>query len=294
MKNKTLTHERNKWGVVFILPALAFFLLFGLFPLFYTFFVSLCKYDFLTLKFTGAENYLSLLQDGQFINSLRVTLIYVGGVTVPIWFLSLVLALLLNAKIRFQGFYRTAFFVPVVMSLVGVSIIWTQLFHPHGLTNQFVQWITRYPLTADWTTNELLALPGLIIVNIWKMVGYYGVLYLAGLQGIPPEYYEAASIDGATGWKRFWHVTWPLLFPTTVFIMIISIINAFSAFVTVFMMTGGGPAEATRVLALLIYQFAFQYSKMGTAAAISLYVFIAILILTFVQLRISRSYEKIY
>jgi len=126
------------------------------------------------------------------------------------------------------------------------------------------------------------------------MVGYYGILYLAGLQGIPAEYYEAASMDGATGWERFWKVTWPLLFPTTVFIMIISIINAFSAFVTVFMMTGGGPAEATRVLALLIYQFAFQYSKMGTAAAISLYVFVAILILTFIQLRISRSYEKTY
>jgi ABC-type sugar transport system permease subunit len=294
MKGKTLSATRNRWGVIFILPALVFFAVFGFFPFLYTFGVSLCKYDLISLKFVGMDNYLSLLEDDQFLNSLKITLYYVAGVTIPIWFLALGLALLLNTRIKFMGFYRTAYFIPVVMSLVGVSVIWTQLVHPYGLINQAIQWFTGHSLAVDWTADESLALPGLILVNLWKMIGYYGVLYLAGLQGIPPEYHEAACIDGASGWKRFRHITWPLLIPTTVFIMIISIINAFSAFVTIFMMTGGGPAEATRVLALFIYQNAFQYSKMGTAASVSFYAFLIILILTFIQLRLSRSSEKIY
>jgi len=294
MKKRSLIAVRNRWGLLFILPALTFFAGFGLFPFAYTFIVSLCKYDLVSMKFVGLENYRSLLEDAQFFNAMKITLFYVAGVTVPIWFLALGLALLLNAKIRFLGLYRTAYFIPVVMSLVGVSVIWTQLFHPYGLTNQVLEWFTGHALAVDWTTDELLALPGLIVVNLWKMIGYYGILYLAGLQSIPLKYYEAASIDGACGWRRFRHITWPLLTPTTVFIMIISVINAFSAFVTIYMMTGGGPAEATRVLALFIYELAFQYSKMGTAAAVSFYAFVIILVLTFIQLRMSRSYEKIY
>lgn len=294
MKRKALSANKNRWGVIFILPAVAFFAIFGFFPFLYTFFVSLCNYDLISMKFTGMENYISLLEDAQFLNSLKITLLYVAGVTIPIWFLSLGLALLLNMRIKLLGFYRTAYYIPVVMSLVGVSVIWTQLFHPYGLVNQVIEWFTGHSLAVDWDTDKSLALPGLILVNLWKMIGYYGVLYLAGLQSIPPKYYEAASIDGASGWKRFRHITWPLLVPTTVFIMIISIINAFSAFVTIYMMTGGGPAEATRVLALFIYQFAFQYSKMGIASAVSFYAFVIILILTVIQLRMSRSYEKIY
>lgn len=294
MQRKGLYYRKKKWGMIFISPAVLFFSIFGLIPLLYTFFVSLCKYDLINIEFVGIENYLSLLQDAQFINSVKVTLIYVAGVTIPVWFLSLGLALLLNSKIKYRGGYRTVYFIPVVMSLVGVSVIWIQLYHPYGLINQFINFVTGISLTTDWTTNNYLALPGLIIVNLWKMVGYYAVLYLAGLQNIPLEYYEAARIDGASWWKSFRYITWPMLMPITVFVMIISIINAFSAFVTVVMMTGGGPAEATRVLAFFIYQSAFNYSKMGQAATISIYALLFILILTYTNLRMSRSYEKIY
>jgi multiple sugar transport system permease protein len=294
MHEKSLSCDRKKWGVIFVLPAVAFFSIFGLIPLVYTFIVSFCDYDLINIKFIGLANYTSLITDSQFLNSLKVTLIYVAGVTVPVWFLSLALALLLNSKIKFKGIYRTTYFIPVVMSLVGVSVIWIQLFHPYGLINQVIELVTRHRFAEDWTANKYLALPALIIVNLWKMMGYYGVLYLAGLQNIPGEYYEAALIDGATWWKSFKHITWPMLMPTTVFVMIMSIINAFSAFVTAIMMTGGGPGEASRVMALLIYQFAFEYSKMGKAASISIYVLGFILALTFLNLRASRAYEKIY
>lgn len=291
-----LIEQRKKIvGVTFILPALVFFGIFGAFSLIYTVYVSFCKYDLVNpMRFVGLTNYLRLLKSDQFHNSLKVTLFYVGGATVPLWALSLVLALFLNSKIRFRGLYRTVYFVPTIMSLVVVSVIWKQLFHPYGVTNQLIEFITRQSLRRDWTLSSDLALPGLISVNLWKMLGYYAVLYLAGLQSIPPEYYEAARIDGSTPWKSFRYITLPLLMPTTTFVMIISIINAFSAFVTIFMMTGGGPADATRVLALFIYQSAFLYVKMGQAATISVFALLIILSITLIQLKSAWRGERIW
>jgi len=289
--------ERKKriTGIIFILPALIFFGIFGAFSLIYTIYVSLCKYDLVNpMRFVGLTNYLNLLRNNQFADSLKVTLMYVGGVTIPLWFLSLALALLLNSKIKLTGFYRMLYFVPSIMSLVVVSVIWKQLYHPYGVINQLIQLITRQPLGKDWTLSADLALPGLVLVNLWKMWGYYAVLYLSGLQSIPSEYYEAAKIDGATSWKSFRYITLPLIMPTATFVIIISVINAFSAFVTIYMMTGGGPGDATRVLALFIYQSAFLYTKMGQAATLSIFALLIIFAITLIQLKFARGAERVW
>lgn len=278
------------WGLAFLVPALLFFGAFSIYPMLYSFYISLFKYDLLSPKvYIGLENYRSLIGDPLFLNSLKVTLIYVFGASVPVWFLSLGLALLLNGGLRAKGLFRTLFFIPVVMSLVVVSMIWKQLYQPYGPVNQFLNTLLHTQIQADWTANKDLALPGLILVNIWKNLGYFMVIYLAGLQAIPLTVYEAARIDGAGAWAQFRYMTLPLLKPTTAFVMIVSIINAFNAFATIFVMTKGGPGDSTRVLSLLLYETAFDFLKMGRAAAISVVIFAIILVLTLLQLKLTKA-----
>lgn len=278
------------WGLAFLVPALLFFGAFSIYPMLYSFYISLFQYDLLSPKvYIGLENYRSLIGDPLFLNSLKVTLIYVFGASVPVWFLSLGLALLLNGGLRAKGLFRTLFFIPVVMSLVVVSMIWKQLYQPYGPVNQFLNTLLHTQIQADWTANKDLALPGLILVNIWKNLGYFMVIYLAGLQAIPLTVYEAARIDGAGAWAQFRYMTLPLLKPTTAFVMIVSIINAFNAFATIFVMTKGGPGDSTRVLSLLLYETAFDFLKMGRAAAISVVIFAIILVLTLLQLKLTKA-----
>ncbi|MCL4424580.1 MAG: sugar ABC transporter permease, partial [Firmicutes bacterium] len=160
---------------------------------------------------------------------------------------------------------------------------------PYGPVNQFLNTLLHTQIQADWTANKDLALPGLILVNIWKNLGYFMVIYLAGLQAIPLTVYEAARIDGAGAWAQFRYMTLPLLKPTTAFVMIVSIINAFNAFATIFVMTKGGPGDSTRVLSLLLYETAFDFLKMGRAAAISVVIFAIILVLTLLQLKLTKA-----
>jgi ABC-type sugar transport system permease subunit len=202
--------------------------------------------------------------------------------------LSLILGMLLNQNIRFRTFFRTVFFSPVVMPLVILAVIWTLLYHPYGpinsvllapFTNQVIPWLNS-------TQHALLAV---IILAVWRAAGYYAIIFLAGLQNIPTEYYEAARLDGAGTWTLFRHITWPLLKPTTLFVVVISIINALRHFDAIWVMTGGGPGDATRVLSVLIYETGWVFLKMGRAAAMSIVLFIFVFIFTVVQLRLFRS-----
>jgi multiple sugar transport system permease protein len=276
-------------GILFILPALAYFAVFAFWPMVNAFWLSLHNYDLLSdLVFVGFRNYERLLNNQTFRTSVGVTILYAFGVSVPIWVLSMGLALLLNQNIRFRSFFRTVFFTPIVMPLVVLAVIWTLFYHPFGPINAvFVEPFTGQ--TIPWLQSNQHALLAVIIMAVWRATGYYGVIFLAGLQNIPTEYYEAARLDGASGGQVFRFITWPLLRPTTVFVVVVSIINALRHFDAIWIMTGGGPGNATRVLSVLIYETGLIFFEMGRASAMSVILFIFALGFTIAQLRLFRS-----
>jgi multiple sugar transport system permease protein len=276
-------------GMLFILPALAYFAFFAFWPMLNAFYLSLHEYDLLSpKKWVGLAQYQSLLQDRTFLGSLKTTVIYTFGVSVPIWILSMILALLLNQNIRFRTFFRAVFFSPIVMPLVVLAVIWTLLFHPFGPINSVI--LSPFvKQTIPWLNSNQYALLAVIIMAIWRATGYYGVIFLAGLQNIPNEYYEAARMDGAGSLSLFRFITWPLLRPTTVFVVVISIINTLRHFDAIWIMTGGGPGDATRVLSVLIYETGWIFFEMGRASAMSVILFLLVLGFTVIQLRLFRS-----
>lgn len=301
--DKTLTHSRSRggWhglpyhrrlsviGFLLVLPALLYFTAFAFYPMLNAFWLSLHDYDLLSPpRWVGLRNYEALIGSQPFINSLKTTAIYAFGISVPIWVLSLVLAMILNQNIRFRTFFRTVFFAPIVMPLVVLAVIWTLLYHPFGPINSVIM----APLlnqTFPWLNSSQYALAAVIILAIWRATGYYAVIYLAGLQSIPNEFYEAARLDGAGTWGLFRHITFPLLRPTTLFVVVVSIINALRHFDVIWIMTGGGPGDATRVLSVLIYETGWGFLRMGRASAMSVVLFSIALLFTVIQLRLLRT-----
>jgi multiple sugar transport system permease protein len=288
-----LTYRRRLalTGFLFVVPALLYFTVFAFYPMANAFYLSLHDYDLLSPpRWVGVRQYEFLFSNPGFLNSLRTTAIYAFGVSVPIWVLSMALALLLNQNIRFRTFFRTVFFAPIIMPLVVLAVIWTLLYHPFGPINSVVlaPFIER---SIPWLNSNQHALLAVIILAVWRAAGYYAVIFLAGLQGIPNEYYEAAKLDGADGWALFRFITWPLLRPTTLFVVVISIINALRHFDVIWIMTGGGPGSATQVLSILIYQTGWVFLRMGRASAMSVILFVVALAFTVFQLRLFRTRE---
>lgn len=276
------------WGVLFVLPALAFFIGFRLYPMLRAFEISFQQHDLLTPgKFVGFANYRYALTDQQTLNSFVVTIRFVILQTIPIVLLSLVLALLLNEVRHYRRVYEIAFYSPVIMTMVVASLIWLTLYYPRSLLDQIVEPFA--PRGLPWLTNSYFAMFSVIAVDIWKSTGYYMVIFLAGLLAIPVEYYEAAKLDGAGYMHRFRYVTWPLLKPQTLFVIVILLIRTLQSFDSFYILTGGGPGDATRVLAIQIYQRAFQFFQMGRASAMSILLFFVLIILTLMQMRILRS-----
>ncbi len=290
----TMTAKREIWGALFIFPAMVWMVVFSIYPMLNAFYLSLTRYDLLRPpEFIGFDNYAALFSDERFWLVFRNTFAYAFGRGIPLVLLALLIALILSRPFPFCDFYRTLYFTPVVLSGVVVSIVWALLYSPTGLVNQIVGVFTN-GAPIYWMTQAETAPLAIIIMAVWQSTGFYMIVFIAGLQGIPAEFYEAAAIDGATGWQRFRHITVPLLQPATLFVTVICLINGFQAFTYQFVMTNGGPSDATNVLSLLIYSTGLQYLKMGLAAAMSLVLFAAILLLTLVQLRISRSEEVSY
>lgn len=294
------TASRSRWhwpyhrrlgfiGFLFILPAMLYFTAFAFYPMANAFWLSLHDYDLLSPpRWAGLRNYEFLMNSTPFMNSLRTTAIYAFGISVPIWIISLVLALILNQNIRFRTFFRTVFFAPIVMPLVVLAVIWTLLYHPFGPINSVVM-APLFNQTIPWLNSNQHALLAVVILAIWRAAGYYGVIFLAGLQSIPNEFYEAARLDGAGSWSLFRFITFPLLRPTTLFVVVVSIINALRHFDVIWIMTGGGPGDATRVLSVLIYETGWGFLRMGRASAMSVVLFSIALIFTVVQLRLLRT-----
>jgi multiple sugar transport system permease protein len=278
-------------AAAFLTPTLAHLLLFTAFPVLFSLYMSFHEWNAISApRFAGADNYGKLLRDPQFIQSFWNTLYFTAGTVVPRTALALGLALLINAKIRGQAFYRSAYFLPALTPLIAISQIWLWIFEPSvGLVNGYLRALGI--VGPPWLSSTEWAMPAVIIMTIWSSVGYYMVIYLAGLQGIPGEIYEAARIDGAGGWRAFRAITLPLLGPTTFFVVVISVIASAQAFGQIYVLTQGGPAGATTVLAWYLYQTAFQYLESGYASAIAWVMFLIIFGLTLVQWLFARRDE---
>ena len=265
------------------------FAAFTLLPVAVALYLSFTNYDVFTrLDWIGLRNYQDVFDDPLFWEALKNTAAYTAG-SIPISMaIGLGLALLLNQKLRGVGVYRTVYYVPVVTSMVAVAMIWIQLFDPlYGVLSNALERI-GLP-TINWLGDPNLALPSIIAVSVWKVIGWNMLIYLAGLQGIPDHLTEAAAIDGASAWQAFWKITLPLLQPTSVFILVTSVIGAFQVFDQVYVMTGGGPAGATTTLVQQIYNAAFKAFDMGYAAAMSFVLFGIILVVSLCSLRAVRG-----
>lgn len=282
--------RRNLTPYSFLLPSLIIIGLFWFLPIFASFALSLTKWRGIgPIRFAGLANYAKIFQTDEFWVALKNTTYY-SFVTVPIGLvLALGSALVLNQQLRGRNFFRGVFFFPVIISMVVVALIWSWMFNKdYGIVNTFLTGL-GLSATPDWLASPKTALPVIMVMSIWKGFGYGMVIYLAGLQGIPDMYYEAAEIDGASRWKKFWHITLPLLNPTTLFVMVIAFIGSFQVFDQVYIMTEGGPGYSTTVMVNYIYHEAFRRFHMGQACAIAYVLFAIILVLTIIQIRFFRK-----
>lgn len=283
------------WAYAFLGPAFFFLFVLILFPILFAFWISLHDWSLIPRDFPliGLKNYIEAAGDSLTVKSLRNTLVYTVGAVPVSMALSLILALIMNQdKLPFRTGFRTAYFIPVITSWVAVSFVWVWMFEPRfGLVNSF---LGLFGITGiKWLASPFWALPAIMIVAIWKGLGYNMVIFLAGLQGIPRELHEAAKIDGANRWQGFWHITFPLLNPTIVFITVTAVIGSLQVFTPAVIMTtvqgeAGGPINSTRVMVYHIYSTAFRYNRLGYGAALAFLLFALILVITLVQLRLTQ------
>lgn len=294
---KSASHKLKRKNTMiawsFIAPNFIGFLIFTLVPVVFSLILAFMKWDsFSTPEFVGMQNFTRMLSDDTFWISLKNTFLYTIGVVPLTLICSLGLAILLNQKIRGVKFFRTAFFFPYVTSLVAIAVVWSMLFHPTmGPINQFLRMVIENP--PGWLSSSDWALTAIIIVSVWRGMGYYMILYLAGLQGISKELYEAAAMDGANKWKQFIHITVPALRPTTFFVTIMLVINCFKIFDLVQVMTDGGPGRATNVLVYQVYSEAFVKFNFGYASAIAMVLFVIVLVITVIQFKWNQIREKV-
>lgn len=273
-------------------PSLAGMFVFLLLPVASSFVLSFSSWDLIgEIQWIGLDNYTKALADPAVLGALRNTLTFILGYLPATVGIALGLALLLNRRIRGRVVFRAIYFVPVVTSWVAVSLIWKWLLNPqYGLVNVALGWIgIKGP---GWLFDPQWAMTGVILTSIWKDIGFVTVIYLAGLQDIPEHLYEAAALDGVTPWQRFWHITFPMLMPTTFFVTTISLISSFQVFDQVWVMTQGGPAGATSVMVELIYKNAFSYYQMGYASAISWVLFALIFAVTIAQNLLQKRVDR--
>lgn len=279
-------------GYLFLLPSMIPFLLFVAGPLVAAVGLTFFRYDILTPpEFAGLENFRHFASDPRLARIYVNTLIYVLGTVTLETVIALLLAVATNRKLPgvLRYIFRTAYFFPVLTSLAAVSIVWAYLYHTNfGVINYYIQELGGPQIR--WLTSSTWALPALIGLGVWKGLGFSYIIFIAGLQNIPRHLYEAASLDGAGHVSTFFNITLPMLSPTLFFAVVISLINGFQIFDSPYIMTQGGPGDATRTVAMYIQEQGFRFFDMGYAATISLSLFGVILILTLIQFRVGRSW----
>jgi len=278
------TGDRSAYG--FILPYVIFFLAFAAYPLTFSIILVFHRWNIVSpMEWIGLKNFARLLDDPLFFTSLKNTLVFLG-IHIPLQIVvALLFALLLNARIRGRGFFRALYFLPVVVSGVVVTILWQQLYsYDYGVLNSILRVFDLGPI--PWIADPRIAMPAIAVMATWKNVGIYIVLFLAGLQTIPHDLYEAASVDGATPTRQFFSITLPMLNPTVVVIIVLSTIGGFSLFIEPYVLTGGGPMQSTLSGMLYIYNQGFYFSHMGYAATLGIVYAIIILLVVLVQRKV--------
>lgn len=286
-----LRKRENIWGYLFILPNFIGFALFTIVPVITAFVLSLTNYDIISqFEFVGIKNYLNLFADRRFLQALQNT-IYFSVLTVPVGIvLAFLVAVLLNKKIRGVKIIRTLVFVPVITSTVAVSLVWGMLYEDNsGLLNIMLNAVGLK--SVGWLTDPKVAMISIAIMSIWKNLGYNMTIYLAGLQGVPEELYEAATIDGANGFQKMIRITVPMLHPTTYFITLTSLIGSLQVFDQVSIMTQGGPVNSTTTIAMYLYNFGFKFFKMGYACAAAYVLFILVFVVSVIQNHFSKKLD---
>lgn len=287
----TLQRRMTIAGYIFLLPNIIGFLVFTALPVLGAVVLSFYKWDVLTpAKFVGLANYERLFtRDPIFRKALLNTLYYVILTVPPVLIVGLGLAMLVNQKLKGVGIFRAIYFMPVVGLLVAEGLLWQWLYEADfGLINGLLRSVGLQPV--PWLGSTKWAMPAVAIMSVWRVAGYYMVIFLAGLQSIPPELYEAASIDGANRWRQFRHITLPLLTPVIFLALVIAVINSFQVFTSAWVLTQGGPYYATTTILLHLYNQGFGQFKMGYASAMAMVLFAIVFVVTVLQSRMQKEW----
>jgi multiple sugar transport system permease protein len=274
-----LVNQQNFAGLIFILPALIGTLIFIVIPVFCSFGLSFTKWDLLNpIELVGLENYKTLFHDALFYKILLNTVVFALSTSILGVIIPLVLANILNSKIRGSEFFKTAYFLPFITPMVVIGIVWGWIFDPNiGLLNNLLH------LHINWLYDSKFAMPALIMVSVWKLIGYNMIIFLSALSAVSQSLFEASKIDGANAFQTFKNVTVPVLSPTIFFVVIVTAISSFQVFDLIYLMTQGGPFDSTNVLVYAIYKNAFEYFNVGYSCSIAYVLFVIILILTLIQ-----------
>lgn len=274
-----LSNSQTSAAWIFVFPALLGMLIFIIIPIFFSFGLSFARWDLLNpIQFVGLDNYKEIFTEPLFGKILLNTVVFAlatsfFGVIIP-----LILAAIMNSKIRGADFFKTAYFLPFITPMIVIGIVWEWIFDPNiGLLNKVLQ------VHINWLYDQHWAMPALILVSVWKLIGYNMIIFLSGFSGISNSMFEAAKIDGANPVETFFYVTIPLLSPTIFFVVIITAVSSFQIFDLIYLMTQGGPLDSTNVLVYAIYKNAFEYFNAGKASAIAYVLFVIILVLTLLQ-----------
>lgn len=294
-----MERRRARWGWAFVLPALAFFGLFSFYPIFNAFYTSLFKQKLLSLappEYIGLGNYAYLLHSPTFWNSVRATAIFTACTFVLLVGVSLLLAAFIVSRKRVQKTLQMVFFSPAVVSSVVAAAVWLLIFDPRGLGNQVVNGIMQTPgVDHKWLASATMLQLSTVLVYFWKYVGYFTIIFIAGLASIPATLHEAARIDGAGSWQSFWKVSFPLLKPTIVLVSVMAMIQCLRTFSTQYVFyQAGAPRGPIDVIAFGIYNTAIRDHQIGRASAMSVILFCIMLFLSWMQFRVSRSDDVSY
>ncbi len=283
------TMRRTVTAYLFLLPALVILGTFLIYPLFASVWYSFHEYNAVQpAEWIGLANYRELLDDEVFHQAFRNTLVYAAGVIPGCVILPLFMALLVNRPGRGIAFFRVAFYIPVITSIVVVGIVWKWMYFEDGILNSILRALNLVSKPVPFLSDPDIAVYAIMAVTVWKASGYYMVLYLAGLQSLPRELDEAARLDGANRWQRLWDITIPLLRPMITLVAVISSIGAMKVFGEIYVMTSGGPADSTNTLVYYVYKQAFTFLRMGYASAVAVVLCLFLVVLSLINIKLSE------